>query len=270
MGRGSDVLATVRARNDVPPNPIDRTPPVARYDGVYYATWLEDLIHNPYKFYAERILHLRERADIGDGVGAREFGIMIHSVLENCARDGVASESEIKARLTEAALKLVGGDSVLFRFWRNRFVEIAPAVSEIMRRPAEAEKEMETFCFGRRLIARADRVEDGRRVIDYKTGGIPSDKQLGLGKDGDCTMPQLPVEALILRENTGAPVSMAFLRLQKKRVGLKEYDSDRTAEAIAAAEKKLRFLFAMDSYPRPEHHLDEKYAYFDDLCRADD
>ena len=273
---GADILAAVRARDMVPLCPLDRTPPRVGYAGDYYATWLESLVHNPYLFYARHILRLRRRPDVGDEVGAREFGTLVHGVIERCARAGIADAEKIVALMTDAALKYVDGKSVLFRFWRNRFREMAPEIAKMLAAPAAIEETIRMTWNGRNLIAKADRIEGGNKVIDYKTGSVPSDAQLGLGKEEDCTMPQLPVEAMILRDShSGAPasetpVSMAFLSLKKNNVGMRDYDAEETARAIKAVEKKLNFILNKDVYARPAHYLDEKYREFDDLGRADD
>ena len=263
VNQGSEVLAAVRARDDVEPAPLDRTAQTHKYEGAYYATWLEDLIHNPYQFYAKHILRLRVRPDIGDDVGPREFGTLVHKVLEDVAAMKVESAREIEMLLEKEALEYIPSDNVLFKFWQNRFHEMASAIFDLAAAPGESEKELSGEYRGRTIKARADRVEKAR-VIDYKTGNIPTDAQLGI-KDGDCMMPQLPVEAML----SGKP-EMAFLRLQRKRVKLVEFDAGETSASISAAKKKLDFLFAQDTYGRPDHWLDDKYTEFDDLCRQGD
>jgi ATP-dependent helicase/nuclease subunit B len=265
--RGTDLLAAVRVMDDPPPAPLPSSPPSAKYSGEYWATWIEDLIHNPYQFYARHILHLRRCPDIGDDVGAREFGTIVHGVLENLPAG--AKADEIVRALESEALRHVGRAGILFRFWQNRFREMAPAVADMLAECADAlvEQRIETGYLGKRLIAKADRIL-GRRVIDYKTGAIPGDSQLGLGKDENCTMPQLPLEAMILADSAGGGVEMAFLALQKKHVGLRVYDAEKTARAIAAVKKKLSVVLNIDEYGRPEF-VDEKYRDFDDLCRAE-
>ena len=268
--RGLMILNAVRAMDSVPSNPISTDLPFIKYSGDYYATWLEDLIHNPYLFYAKHILNLKTEPDIGDDIGAKEFGTLVHSVIEKL---GATTDLNVITRMLEdAALNYVERDSVLFRFWQNRFHEMAPVISELNKVPAELEKKISMSWNGRNLIARADRVEStesgGVRVLDYKTGSVPSDSQLGLSKDKECTMPQLPVEAMILSE-TNQNVGMAFVSLKKGNVGIKEYDSEKTARTIAAVKEKFKVIMNYEKYERYEF-VEEKYRDFDDLCREGD
>lgn len=263
--KGDGILTAVRARNNMDLSPLDTTPPVVKYAGDYYATWLESLIHNPYLFYARHILRLKLKPDVGDEIGAKEFGTFVHSVLEKCVG---LNDAQIIVALEAEALKYVQKDSVLFRFWQNRFREMAPEIEKLLSVPGAMEQKIEMNYVGRRLIAKADRIE-GNRVIDYKTGIIPSDKQLGLAKDENCTMPQLPVEAMILKNKVEGEVSMAFMSLKKGDVRLKEFNHDTTARAIAAVKKKLNIIINKEKFERPEY-VQEKYRDFDDLCRAGD
>jgi RecB family exonuclease len=228
-------------------------------------------MHNPYQFYAKHILNLRWHPDVGDPAGAREFGTCVHDVLERCTKDGIADAAEIVRMLESDAEKYIGRGNVLFRFWQNRFREMAPVISELMKKPARAEETIQMTYGGHNFIAKADRIENGNRAIDYKTGALPSDTQLGLEKELFCAMPQLPLEAMILRETTGiSDVSMAFLSLRKNHVGMVEYDVDKTSRSIDAVIKTLEIALNTTKYARPDHYLDDKYTDFDDLCRYGD
>ena len=266
INQGSEILEAVRALDKVSFNPIDNSMPIIKYNGDYYATWIEDLIHNPYLFYAKHILNLRKNPDIGDDIGAKEFGTFVHSFLEHC---NTTDKNKIISFLEIEAEKYVDKNSILFRFWQNRFREMAPFISEIMSIPAEKEKKVKTRFLGRNLIAKVDRIENGNRVIDFKTGTVPSAPRLGLDKDQNCTMPQLPIEAMILSETTGRPVTMAFASLKKGEIGIISFDEAKTLQAINAVEKKLNTVFHIDKFKRPEF-VEDKYKDFDDLCRAGD
>ena len=148
---------------------------------------------------------------------------------------------------------------------------MAPVISDVMKIPARTEETIQMAHAGHNFIAKADRIENNNRVVDYKTGAIPSDTQLGLGKETFSAMPQLPLEAMILRETTGNPdISMAFVSLGKNRAGIVEYDAEKTSRSIDAVKKTLEIALNMTKYERPDHYLDDKYAEFDDLCRYGD
>jgi RecB family exonuclease len=173
--------------------------------------------------------------------------------------------------LEAAALKHVDKKNILFRFWQNRFREMAPEIAKLMSAsaPSFEERIIRSTYNGRQLVAVADRIENENKVVDYKTGSIPSRAQLGLDKDENCTMPQLPLEAMILQKTAKQSVKMAFFSMKKGAVGLKEYDIEETAQAIEAVKKKLNVLINIDEFGRPDY-VDEKYRDFDDLCRAGD
>ena len=93
------------------------------------------------------------------------------------------------------------------------------------------------------MRARADRV-CGDVVVDIKTGAAPSKKQLC-----DGTMPQLPLEAHMLRSGgfgaaarTDLP-RMMFLQLRGGDVRAISYDAAETKEMIDAALAKVTELF---------------------------
>ena len=262
-----DILSAVRRLDDLSLSPIDLTAPSYVYDREYYATWLEDLVHNPYQFYAKHILGLRKNPDLGDPVGPKEFGVLVHSIIET----GETDIAKIINMMELGACGILGRDNVLFRFWQKRFAEMAPAISILLSggKDAEIEKKIQTKYNGRTLVARADRIEEGRRIIDIKTGAAPNNKSLGLGKDANVTMPQLPASALILNEQGIYGIEMAFLQLKGKNVRMIEYDAEQTAVAIKAAKEKLNYLFNITEYARPEH-VEDKYRDFDDLARAYD
>ncbi|MBR4806735.1 MAG: hypothetical protein IKZ64_02835, partial [Alphaproteobacteria bacterium] len=73
-----DILSAVRSRDIVPEKLLrydDPTPPADWSD--VYVTELETLIHNPYAFYVQHILHLRPEKDYWAGVDASDFGILV-------------------------------------------------------------------------------------------------------------------------------------------------------------------------------------------------
>ncbi|MDR1027721.1 MAG: PD-(D/E)XK nuclease family protein [Rickettsiales bacterium] len=265
--RDDNVLSALRAADDLPLEPISTAHFSAPYDGDFYATWIEDLLHNPYQFYAKHILNLRRGRDPGEDPDARDFGNLVHSTIEQCGGEPPRA-IDIENKLLAAAEKIVAKDSVLFRFWRNRFGDIAAAVAKYLASgPGENEKQIDMNWGGRRILARADRIDKGgRRVVDYKTGAAPGPSKLGIkSKDGFAMMPQLPLEAMMLGV---ANPEMAFLQMPRGRVELVEYDAARTAAAIEAVRRTLVWSLETKDWRRPDHPLDDKYKEFDDLSRS--
>ena len=113
--------------------------------------------------------------------------------------------------------------------------------------------------------------------MDIKTGAAPSKKQL---LDG--TMPQLPLEALMMQSG-GFPITttiksqtpvMQFLQLRNRDVRVIEYSGDEARAMIDAARDRVTQLFGMysnDWQPYEYHETgDKKYQAWDDLARCGD
>ena len=126
----ADILGAVRGRDVVDARPLDYSPPSVDQDwGDVYVTELELLIHNPYAFYVRHMLRLRVLDDYWMGPDVRDFGNLVHSVIET-TRD--FSVDNLVRQMDARALEMLGTDSVLFHFWHRRFVEIAPVISDFM------------------------------------------------------------------------------------------------------------------------------------------
>ena len=273
---GDDILRAVRARDAVPSRPLDYAPPSVSDDwGDVYVTHLESLIHNPYVFYVQHLLRLRVLNDYWAAPDARDFGNLVHGVIED-ARDFNADAlvREMDAR----AIAKLGADSVVFYFWHKRFLRIAPIVTDLMNSlqgsMAEVPGKMEID--GHTIRARADRVWDGG-VMDIKTGSAPSKSQLDAGN-----MPQLPLEAYMLQnggfhvhttEKSKTPV-MKFLQLKNNAERVITYevqDTQKMMNAAVARAKEMIDIFLVGGAPYEYRQTAEpKYHAFDDFARVDD
>lgn len=271
-----DILSTVRNYDNVKYNPLDYSAPNPPADwSDVYVTELELLIHNPYAFYVRHILRLYPRDDYWALPDARQFGNLVHSVIEN-AKD--LSTSLLVKEMDDKARQILGDSSVMFHFWHKRFVEIAPVVVNVLSKIQNSKAEIGGVVniAGRNIRARADRIWDGG-VMDIKTGAAPNEKQLF-----DGTMPQLPLEVYIL-QNGGFPLytteksktpSMMFLQLKNSDVRPIEYDSDTTEQMIKAAVEKTKEMINIFSVGQAPYEYretgDRKYKAYDDLARCDD
>jgi len=273
------ILDSVRARDNVQMRPLDYSAPNPPADwSDVYVTELEKLIHNPYAFYAAHILRLRPKDDWWVNADARVFGNLVHNVIEH-ARDfsPSATISEMD-RAAREVLHLTNDESMMFKFWHKRFVDIARVLSENAELLLKSVPEIggKVVIENRVIRARADRVWDGG-VLDIKTGAAPSETQLREGN-----MPQLPLEAYMLQQGgfeilTGAASmtpKMVFMQLKNFNAKMVWYDENDVFDMMNAAIAKVTDLVRQYSVGNAPYEYREtgdiKYKAYDDLARIDD
>jgi len=272
---GDDILQCVRNRDNVVYQPLDNTPPTPPIDkSDVYVTEIELLIHNPYAFYVKHILRLRVTDDYWVLPDARQFGNLVHDVIENATDFNVeklVNEMDLRAK------QILKDNSILFYFWHKRFCEIAEFVAKIFNGKKIQYKEIlgSTNIAGRNVRARADIIWDGV-VMDIKTGAAPTKKQL---MDG--TMPQIALEGYMM-QNGGFPIKMRdvsitpilqFLQLKKGDLDLIEYKDDEAQTMIDNTVQKVRELFGQyGQVTKYEYRntVGAKYHEYDDLARVND
>jgi ATP-dependent helicase/nuclease subunit B len=174
---------------------------------VLSATDIEDLVRDPYKVYAKRVLGLRglDRSTPTRACRARQI---IHEVLERFVRLEEAGADPM-ALIMELGRKHFARHEhapQVRALWWPRFEAVARwFVAEHGARRGRLEAlmaehkggiEIEAGGGRFRLEARADRIEVGRdgslAILDYKTGNVPDKREVRSG-----ARPQLLVEALI-------------------------------------------------------------------------
>jgi ATP-dependent helicase/nuclease subunit B len=169
-------------------------------------TWMRD----PYQIYARYILGLQALEPIEADPGVAERGRFIHQAIDEFlkeCRDGLPADA--LARLIEhgrRAFAPVLARPGVWAFWWPRFERIARwfvgaeqgrhGAIALSRTETKGELLLDGPAGPFRLTATADRIDrlnDGRLVvIDYKTGQLPSAREVAEGY-----APQLPLEALI-------------------------------------------------------------------------
>ncbi len=194
--------------------PAPRPPRAARPERVTVSD-VTTLIADPYAFYAQRILRLSALDPLEQEPGAPDYGNLIHAAIrrflatlpgawpgEEAARplwDAAAAEA-----LEEAALR-----PTVVVLWAPRLARIGGFIRamEAQQRGGLAASwaEVKARLTVKRpggsitLEARADRVDrrlDGTlRILDYKTGTVPSATAVKSG-----TAPQLPLEAWLAEQ----------------------------------------------------------------------
>jgi ATP-dependent helicase/nuclease subunit B len=299
---GAKYLGWARAL-DRPPEvkrierPAPKPPRAARPTGLS-VTDVENWLRDPYTIYAKHILKLRELEPVDLPPGAADRGIVIHAAL------GEFTKSYAGALPADPAAELIKIGAKHFAaledypearaFWWPRFQRIARwfAAWDRERRSdgtefaAEAAGQIPISLRERvfTLRARADRIErraDGRyAILDYKTGQVPSEKQVRIG-----ISPQLTLEAAILRHGgfpgigAGAAISdLVYVSLrggelagEEKPIEFKQGDANLHAER--ALEKFIEVAKKFEDEQQPYLPLvlsmwKSRYGPYDHLARV--
>ncbi|MEO1038774.1 MAG: double-strand break repair protein AddB [Pseudomonadota bacterium] len=296
LGRRMDP-ATNRVRAASEPAP---KPPVSARPRQLPVTSVETWIRDPYSIFARRILKLKPLRALDEPPGPAERGTAYHTALEDWVRalgDGADFNADALSVYGLSALREQGFTDAELGQERPRFERAARwfAAFEAERRvdpqawrPVALEEEGEwTFAApggAFTLTARADRIDLGAdgslSLIDYKTGGFPSDKEVLAG-----FAPQLPLTAAIASRGgfEGVPTH-EFAELRYVRVsGGREPGKTETRPnkaglgqtrdlAEAALSALERWVAAFDdpdqpylSQPRRKHQ--NAYGDYDHLAR---
>lgn len=185
-------------------------PPVSARPTAFSATQVETWIRDPYKLYARKVLDLEALDPIGGDPGSAERGTALHAAFE-IAADWVPdvpedAEAQLRTRLRHELAR--GG--FLAQALDAEMVRMEPTIGWLVawerRRRAGGwlplverwvRAEWQTGAGPVRLKAKVDRIdlgpEDGLEVLDFKTGTIPTSKQVAA-----MIAPQLPVTAAII------------------------------------------------------------------------
>ena len=187
------------------------TPPVAARPQQLSVTRIETLVRDPYAIYARHILRLEPVDPVSSTPDPARRGIVFHAAIgEFFGRHPLAVPGNMEAELLregERQFEALRDFPALTGFWWPRFKRIAHWLAEqepqlrdgVERVVAEIQGALSIDVAGQRftLTCRADRIdlfEDGSaRIIDFKTGTVPSGKQVQSG-----LAPQLTLQAAIL------------------------------------------------------------------------
>ncbi len=173
-------------------------------------TWLKD----PYAIYAQKILRLHKIDPLEKKPDAATRGTILHNILEDFTkkypRDIPDEARNTFITLARNALEKQGEDITQHSFWMPRIIRLADWLipheqkwrekAQFTKAEAEGSLTLKTkLTQPFTITARADRIDKmksgGSIIIDYKSGGAYSKKKMASGE-----LPQLPLEALILKE----------------------------------------------------------------------
>ncbi len=219
--RGERLLSLTRLLDAAGP-PVAATRPAPRPPSDVVprslsVTEIETLVRDPYAIYARHVLGLDPLDPVGASPDAAVRGTLIHAIVGRFAREArIGFPADPMARLIEigreafAASPELAGRPDVEAFWWPRFERIAAALAawEVARRADGRTVEAEVWGalpiaipgdeIGFTLRGQADRIEvdanGGYRIIDFKTGAVPTAKQVKTGFS-----PQLTLEAAMAK-----------------------------------------------------------------------
>lgn len=243
-------------------------PPAALRPTQLSVTEISTWLRNPYAIYARHVLGLRKLDSLEAEIDAADRGNLIHEALEKFVKDYPAllppNALEQLLAIGHGLLEAYQDRPDIQAFWWPRFERIAAwfVATESARRvlgvrPLGVETSGQVTLGGFTLKGRADRVDrlaDGTfAIIDYKTGGVPTRKEVQAGIE-----PQLPLLAFIAVRSGFkdiAPAAASHLSYWKLGGGPGENANKETdfTENLAAlmeeAEMGLRTLIAAFADP---------------------
>lgn len=242
-----------------PPSPC---PPLSIRPRRLSVTDVEALIRDPYSIYAKKILNLRPLDPLEADLSASERGQAIHKIFDAFIRSGIdpASHQAIPfiENLGSEAFGDLLSDPRAKAFWWPRYKRLSLWFLDQLKKDQPCVKETKTEIEGQIdiptrigpiiLSAKADRIDTMNsglaRIIDYKTGAIPSRKQVNQGyapqltlegvimqRDGFSSIPTMEVDALSYWHVTGGTPAGEVISLEN------------TKDLIAAAEGGVQELF---------------------------
>jgi ATP-dependent helicase/nuclease subunit B len=250
------------------PRPAPR-PPVALRPRELGVTGVERWLRDPYAIYARYILKLRPLERPDEPVDARSRGVAIHRAFEQFALahpDVLPDDAEsvfadyIKASLraegmAEARMAREGALAATAAQWAIEFERRRrPGAQILVERRGVLDLDGPAGPF--RLTAKADRIEargEVADILDFKTGGAPSPKQVKAH-----LTPQLTLTAAILQaggfETLGplTPRELVYVRVTGGRTPGTEERRDDGAAALLAAEARAGLARRIAHFDRPE------------------
>lgn len=272
------------------PRPMPR-PPVEIRPRELSVTQIETWVRDPYAIYARNILKLRPLEALAEPLGPRQRGDAIHKALELFALRQPWSGDPYEALVAcgEEAFAGLMHEPDVRAFWWPRYLRAARFLATQEAEWAETRTghiaelqathrfdEMDFTLTGK--PDRIDRLKSGGiRVIDYKTGGVPTANQIK-----SFMAPQLPLLAAMARAGafgavvTGPPEDLVYAQLGGGKVEGKLTrlpEAEATTDRLEAELKAWVRKFDDETTPYAPRVMMEKIRYgsdYDHLSRFDE
>ena len=250
----------------------------------------EMLMRDPYTIFAKYILKLYPLENLDEDVAYRDYGNIIHKVIErfnNVYNTGSypadAEQQMLRIGEEEFAANHISSD--IKAFWWPKFVKTVNWLIETEKAYRPEIRKVHNEITGSMVFdsaggkftitAKADRVDetkDGKiNILDYKTGKARSDKEIASGM-----APQLPIEGLIAQNGGFAEIpaknisTLRYWRLGKEEIVANEEQSQRGLERTMNYLQTTIAHFDKEStpyYTKPDPHEAPDYSDYDHLSR---
>jgi ATP-dependent helicase/nuclease subunit B len=230
-----------------------------------WATDVEMLMRCPYAFYAKHILKLRSKEKVGEPPSRAEFGNFIHRTFDVYNKNRIWNQSIEEGELINKILKLgaeILEDSTIPQCTRKIWYQkLAAIVPEFIKFDAIFSSDMSAIITELRgsielefsdqkieLCVIADRVqydfEDRIVILDYKTGGVPTMREINSGLS-----PQMILCALVAQGggfglNTMQVPKLFYVKIANSEPRITTTEICITQEELNAHADGLRKLLA--------------------------
>ncbi len=256
-------------------------------------TEVKTFIRDPYSIYGKHVLGLKRLRDLGQPLGASEFGSAIHLGLENHLTDNhppfAPADDEKLIDALKHAFALYGYEPEIIAKEQARFEAIAFALrEELNRRHKNGFDIVGQEVWGEAAVPERDftirgkmdfveRNPEGYGFVDFKTGTPAGDKEVAAGFD-----PQLPLAAFIAQAGglkglkAGQTVELGYMRVkgsrgdfEYKRIGNEKSVDELMEESIETLSKLIdRFDDPTTPYQsQVRAKFTNSWSDFDDLAR---